>query len=125
MCIRDRLETAVVTARMHAGAIEETKLPRNPLDVLAQQIVAMTVRESWPADELFESVRRAAPYESLTRDAFEAVLGMLAGAYPSDEFADLKARLVWDRETGLVEGRVTPGRWRLRAAERSRTAAST
>jgi ATP-dependent Lhr-like helicase len=101
----DLLETAVVTARMHAGAIEETKLPRNPLDVLAQQIVAMTVRETWDADELFEAVRRAAPYESLTRDAFEAVLGMLAGAYPSDEFAELKARVVWDRETGRVEGR--------------------
>jgi ATP-dependent Lhr-like helicase len=101
----DLLEAAVVAARMHEGAIEETKLPRNPLDVLAQQIVAMTVREAWHADELFETVRRAAPYESLTRDAFEAVLGMLAGAYPSDEFAELKARVVWDRETGRVEGR--------------------
>jgi len=101
----DLLETAVVTARMHEGAIEETKLPRNPLDVLAQQIVAMTVREAWTADELFETVRRAAPYEYLTRDAFEAVLGMLAGAYPSDEFAQLKARVVWDRATGIVEGR--------------------
>jgi ATP-dependent Lhr-like helicase len=101
----DLLEAAVVAARMHEGAIEETKLPRNPLDVLAQQIVAMTVREPWQADELFETVRRAAPYETLTRDAFEAVLGMLAGAYPSDEFAELKARVVWDRETGRVEGR--------------------
>ncbi len=101
----DLLEAAVVTARMHEGAIEETRLPRNPLDVLAQQLVAMTVREPWTADELFETVRRAAPFESLTRDAFEAVLGMLAGAYPSDEFAELKARLVWDRETGHVEGR--------------------
>jgi ATP-dependent Lhr-like helicase len=101
----DLLEAAVVAARMHEGAIEETKLPRNPLDVLAQQIVAMTVRESWPADELYETVRRAAPYETLTRDAFEAVLGMLAGAYPSDEFAELKARVLWDRETGRVEGR--------------------
>ena len=101
----DLLEAAVVAARMHEGAIEETKLPRNPLDVLAQQIVAMTVREAWTADELFETVRRAAPYESLTRDAFEAVLGMLAGSYPSDEFAELKARVVWDRETGRVEGR--------------------
>jgi ATP-dependent Lhr-like helicase len=101
----DLLECAVVTARMHDGAIEETKLPRNPLDVLAQQLVAMTVREPWPADELFETVRRAAPFETLTRDAFEAVLGMLAGAYPSDDFAELKARVVWDRETGRVEGR--------------------
>ena len=101
----DLLETAVVTGRMHEGAVEETKLPRNPLDVLAQQIVAMTVREAWDADEMFDAVRRAAPYESLTRDAFEAVLGMLAGAYPSDEFAELKARVVWDRETGRIEGR--------------------
>jgi ATP-dependent Lhr-like helicase len=101
----DLLEAAVVAARMHEGAIEETRLPRNPLDVLAQQIVAMTVRESWQADELFETVRRAAPFESLTREAFEAVLGMLAGAYPSDEFAELKARVVWDRESGRVEGR--------------------
>jgi ATP-dependent Lhr-like helicase len=101
----DLLESAVVAARMHEGEIEETKLPRNPLDVLAQQIVAMTVREAWTADELFETARRAAPYESLGREAFEAVLGMLAGAYPSDEFADLKARVVWDRETGRVEGR--------------------
>jgi ATP-dependent Lhr-like helicase len=101
----DLLEAAVVTARMHDGAVEETRLPRNPLDVLAQQLVAMTVREPWDADELFDTVRRAAPYETLTRDAFEAVLGMLAGAYPSDEFAELKARVVWDRETGRVEGR--------------------
>jgi ATP-dependent Lhr-like helicase len=101
----DLLEAAVVAARMHEGAVEETRLPRNPLDVLAQQLVAMTVREAWDADELFDTVRRAAPYETLTRDAFEAVLGMLAGAYPSDEFAELKARLVWDRETGRVEGR--------------------
>ena len=101
----DLLEAAVVARRMHEGQIEETKLPRNPLDVLAQQLVAMTVREAWNVDELFETVRRAAPYETLTRDAFEAVLGMLAGAYPSDEFAELKARVVWDRELGRVEGR--------------------
>ena len=101
----DLLECAVVAGRMHEGLVEETRLPRNPLDVLAQQIVAMTVRESWPADELFETVRRAAPYESLTREAFEAVLGMLAGAYPSDEFAELKARVLWNRESGVVEGR--------------------
>ena len=76
----DLLETAVVTARMHTGEIETTRLPRNPLDVLAQQIVAMTVREPWTADDLFDSARRAAPFETLTREAFEAVLGMLAGA---------------------------------------------
>ncbi|MFI5259665.1 MAG: hypothetical protein ACHQ01_08670 [Candidatus Limnocylindrales bacterium] len=62
-------------------------------------------RQAWPADELYETVRRAAPYETLTRDAFEGVLGMLAGAYPSDEFAELKARVVWNRDTDRVEGR--------------------
>ncbi|HXG40987.1 MAG TPA: helicase-related protein, partial [Candidatus Limnocylindrales bacterium] len=101
----DLLETAVVVERMHAGLIEETRIPRNPLDVLAQQIVAMAVVDRWTVDELHALVTRAAPYEGLTREAFEAVLGMLAGAYPSDEFAELKPRLVWDRVTGVVEGR--------------------
>ena len=87
------------------GEIEPTVLPRNPLDVLAQQIVAMTVAKSIPADELFEVVTRAAPFETLTRDAFDGVLAMLAGAYPSDEFAELKARVAWDRVTGIVSGR--------------------
>jgi ATP-dependent Lhr-like helicase len=101
----DLLEAAVVTERMHAGAIETTAVPRNPLDVLAQQLVAMTVMDRWTVDELFATVTRAMPYETLGREAFEGVLAMLAGAYPSDEFAELKARLVWDRVTGSVEGR--------------------
>ena len=101
----DLLEAAVVAERMHAGAIETTVVPRNPLDVLAQQIVAMTVMDRWTVDQLAETVGRASPYESLSREALEGVLGMLAGAYPSDEFAELKARIVWDRVTGIVEGR--------------------
>ncbi len=101
----DLLETAVVVKGMHDGAIETTTMPRNPLDVLAQQIVAMTVAERFSVDELLGIVRRAAPFETLTRDALEGVLGMLAGAYPSDEFAELKPRLVWDRLTDIVEGR--------------------
>ena len=101
----DLLEAAVVTQRMLDGEIEPTVLPRNPLDVLAQQIVAMTVVESIAADELFEAVVRAAPFETLTREAFDGVLAMLAGAYPSDEFAELKARVAWDRATGIVSGR--------------------
>ena len=101
----DLLECAVVTRRMHEGAIEATTLPRNPLDVLAQQIVAMTVMDRWHVDELAATVTRAAPYETLTRDVLEGVLGMLAGAYPSDEFAELKPRLVWDRVTDVIEGR--------------------
>ena len=101
----DLLEAAVVTKRMHEGAIETTLLPRNPLDVLAQQLVAMSVMDRWTVAEMLEVVTRAAPFETLSRDALEAVLGMLAGAYPSDEFAELKARIVWDRVTDVVEGR--------------------
>ena len=101
----DLLETAVVVKGMHAGSIEQTVLPRNPLDVLAQQIVAMTIGERFTVDELLELVRRAAPFETLTREVLEGVLGMLAGAYPSDEFAELKPRIVWDRLTDTVEGR--------------------
>ena len=101
----DLLESAVVVKRMHEGAIETTVMPRNPLDVLAQQIVAMAVMDPWTVTDLLETVTRAAPFESLSREALEAVLGMLAGAYPSDEFAELKARIAWDRVTDVVEGR--------------------
>ncbi len=101
----DLLEATVVVGRMHAGAIETTVMPRNPLDVLAQQLVAMTVLEPWSVADLLATVTRAAPFETLSREALEAVLGMLAGAYPSDEFAELKARVVWDRVTDIVEGR--------------------
>jgi len=101
----DLLECAVVTRRMHEGAIEATLIPRNPLDVLAQQLVAMTVMDPWTVDDLLAAVTRAAPYETLTREVLEGVLGMLAGAYPSDEFAELKPRVVWDRVTDVVEGR--------------------
>ncbi|HSO28861.1 MAG TPA: DEAD/DEAH box helicase [Candidatus Sulfomarinibacteraceae bacterium] len=101
----DLLEAAVVTGRMHEGAIETTVMPRNPLDVLAQQIVAMTVMDPWTVADLLATVTRAAPYETLSREALEGVIGMLAGAYPSDEFAELKARVVWDRVTDVVEGR--------------------
>ena len=90
---------------MHEGAIEATRIPRNPLDVLAQQLVAMTVMDRWTADDLLATVTRAAPYETLTREVLDGVLGMLAGAYPSDEFAELKPRVVWDRVTDTIEGR--------------------
>ena len=101
----DLLECAVVTRRMHEGAIEATRIPRNPLDVLAQQIVAMTVMDRWTGDDLFRTVTRAAPFATMTREVLDGVLGMLAGAYPSDEFAELKPRLVWDRVTDTLEGR--------------------
>jgi len=101
----DLLESAVVVQRMHDGAIETTVMPRNPLDVLAQQLVAMAVMDRWTVADLLATVTRAAPFETLSREALEAVLGMLAGAYPSDEFAELKARIAWDRVTDVVEGR--------------------
>ncbi|MEO5884057.1 MAG: helicase-related protein [Candidatus Limnocylindrales bacterium] len=101
----DLLECAVVARRMHEGQIEETRVLRNPLDVLAQQLVAMTVMDRWTGEELLRTVTRSAPYETLTRDVLDGVLGMLAGAYPSDEFAELKPRIVWDRVTDTIEGR--------------------
>jgi ATP-dependent Lhr-like helicase len=101
----DLLECAVVAERMREGAVEATTIPRNPLDVLAQQLVAMTVMDRWSVDDLLATVTRAAPFETLTREVLEGVLAMLAGAYPSDEFAGLKPRLVWDRTADTVEGR--------------------
>ncbi len=101
----DLLEAAVVARRMRDGAIETTTIPRNPLDVLAQQIVAMAVMDAWSVDELWRVVTRAAPYEHLSRSAFEAVLGMLAGAYADEAFAELRPRIVWDRVAGRIEGR--------------------
>ncbi len=101
----DLLEAAVVVGRMHEGAIETTVMPRNPIDVLAQQLVAMTVMDPWSVADLLTVVTRAAPFEGISREALEGVLGMLAGAYPSDEFAELRARITWDRVTDVVQGR--------------------
>ncbi|HSW41375.1 MAG TPA: helicase-related protein, partial [Patescibacteria group bacterium] len=101
----DLLECAVVAERMREGLIEATAVPRAPLDVLAQQIVAMTVMDRWSVADLHAVVARAMPFETMTRDVLEGVLAMLAGAYPSDEFAELKPRLTWDRVTDTVEGR--------------------
>ena len=107
----DLVQTAVVTERMRAGEIEELRMPRNPLDVLAQQIVAMTAMDDWDIDLLERTVRRAAPFTGLTRPVLDAVLDMLAGRYPSEDFAGLRPRLVWDRTTGTLSGR--PGSQRL------------
>src|SRR5688572_21464479 len=101
----DLLESAVVAARMQAGAIEETVIPRNPLDVLAQQIVAVCADEEITVDELHDLVRRAYNFSDLSRVQLENVLDMLAGRYPSDEFAELRPRIVWDRTAGLIRGR--------------------
>jgi ATP-dependent Lhr-like helicase len=101
----DLLESAVVVRRMLDGSIEETKIVRNPLDVLAQQIVAIAAQEEIAVDELHELVRRAYPFHDLSRTQLENVLDMLAGRYPSEEFAELRPRIVWDRVAGLVRGR--------------------
>ncbi|RKT10815.1 ATP-dependent Lhr-like helicase [Streptomyces sp. 1114.5] len=107
----DLVQSAVVTERMRAGRIEALRIPRNPLDVLAQQLVAMTALDTWPVDDLLAVVRRAAPFATLPQSAFDAVLDMLAGRYPSDAFAELRPRVVWDRVAGTVTGR--PGAQRL------------
>ncbi|WP_103515657.1 DEAD/DEAH box helicase [Streptomyces sp. SM10] len=107
----DLVQAAVVTERMRTGAIEALRIPSNPLDVLAQQIVATVALDTWQADDLLALARRAAPFASLPESAFTAVLDMLAGRYPSDAFAELRPRVVWDRVTGAVTGR--PGAQRL------------
>ena len=100
----DLVQSAVVAERMRAGQIEELKIPHNPLDVLAQQIVAMTAVDDWLVDELERTVRKAAPFGGLTRPILEAVLDMLAGRYPSEDFAGLRPRIVWDRVAGHHPG---------------------
>jgi ATP-dependent Lhr-like helicase len=101
----DLVEAAVVVQRMRQGLVEETRYPRNPIDVLAQQIVAMCALDDWPVDRLAALVRRAANFADLTDDLLFAVLDLLAGRYPSDEFAELRPRIVWDRVEGIVRGR--------------------
>ncbi|MFM9371841.1 ATP-dependent helicase [Streptomyces sp. Da 82-17] len=107
----DLVQSAVVTERMRSGSIESLRIPANPLDVLAQQLVAMVALDTWQVDDLLAVVRRAAPFAALPESAFTAVLDMLAGRYPSDAFAELRPRVVWDRVAGTVTGR--PGAQRL------------
>jgi ATP-dependent helicase Lhr and Lhr-like helicase len=102
----DLLECAVVVRRMREGAIEPTVVPRNPLDVLAQQVVAMAAAEEELAvEELYERVRRTYTYAELPRRQLEGVLDMLDGRYPSAEFGELRPRIVWDRVAGTVRPR--------------------
>ncbi|MDO8213730.1 DEAD/DEAH box helicase [Conexibacter sp. CPCC 206217] len=102
----DLLECAVVAQRMREGAIEPTVVPRNPLDVLAQQIVAMAASEDdLSVDELFLRVTRTYTYAELSRAQLENVLDMLDGRYPSSEFAELRPRIVWDRIAGVIRPR--------------------
>jgi ATP-dependent Lhr-like helicase len=100
----DLVQSAVVVERMREGAIESLRYPRNPLDVLAQQIVSMVAMDDWAVDDVAALVRRAAPFATLPQSALDATLDMLSGRYPSDDFAELRPRLNWDR----VGGRLTP-----------------
>jgi ATP-dependent helicase Lhr and Lhr-like helicase len=107
----DLVETAVVVQRMREGKIEQLHIPTNPLDVLAQQIVSIASMDAIDADDLFDLVRRTAAFATLPRSAYDAVLDMLSGKYPSDEFAELRPRIVFDRLSGQISGR--PGAQRL------------
>jgi ATP-dependent Lhr-like helicase len=107
----DLVHTAITVERMLDGKIERLSVPANPLDILAQQTVAATALGSIDVEEWFSTVRRSAPFATLPRSAFEATLDLLAGRYPSDEFAELRPRIIWDRNAGTIEGR--PGAQRL------------
>ncbi len=109
----DLLEATVVCRGMQEGAVEALSVPRNPLDVLAQQIVAMCASDGWQVADLERVVRRAANFHSLSRPALIAVLDMLSGRYPSTDFAELRPRLLWDREADRLEARRGAGRLAL------------
>ncbi|MGL4513066.1 MAG: Lhr family helicase [Lacipirellulaceae bacterium] len=101
----DLLACAGATGRMLRGDVEETYYPRNPLDLLAQQVVAIAADGPIDVGELYATVRSAAPYAELPHGAFEGVLDLLSGRYPSDEFAELRPRITWDRVAGTVSPR--------------------
>lgn len=101
----DLLVATVVASEMLKGNVEPTRVPQNPLDVLSQHIVAMTVTGDIHIDELYETIRRASPYRNLSRQVFEETLDMLAGRYPSDLFAELRPRINWDRASGTLSAR--------------------
>ena len=101
----DLLECAVVARRMREGEIEETVIPQNPLDVLAQHLVSMAALDEWEVDEVERLVVATESFHDLSREQLENVLDMLDGRYPSDRFADLRPRIVWDRTGGTIHGR--------------------
>ena len=101
----DLLEAAIVVQRMREGLVEEMRYPRNPLDVLAQQIVAACAIDEWSVDELGALVRGCANFAELSDDALRETLDLLAGRYPSDRFSGLRPRIVWDRVQGRVRAR--------------------
>jgi ATP-dependent helicase Lhr and Lhr-like helicase len=101
----DLLECAVVAKRMRTGEIEETVIPQNPLDVLAQHLVSMSALDEWEVDDVESLVTASQPFSELSREQLENVLDMLDGRYPSERFAELRPRIVWDRTEGTIRGR--------------------
>ncbi|HEY4183195.1 MAG TPA: DEAD/DEAH box helicase [Kofleriaceae bacterium] len=101
----DLLEATVVANLMLDGKVESIRVPDSALDVLAQQIVAMVAADAWTVADLERIVRRAASYRDLSHAMFVGVLDMLSGRYPSDEFAELRPRLTWDRQADVLVGR--------------------
>src|SRR5262249_38217832 len=101
----DLIACAALTQAMHEGAVEESRYPKNPLDVLAQQIVAMVAMDPWETGALFDAVRRAAPFAELARSQLEGVLDLLSGHYAAEAFAELRPRVVWDRERNTLTAR--------------------
>ena len=101
----DLVACAALTQAMTEGRVEATRHPRNPLDVLAQQIVAMTSVDPWGVDALYAAVRGAAPFAELSRTVFENVLDLLSGRFASDDFAELRPRVTWDRVANTIIAR--------------------
>lgn len=101
----DLLECAVVSAKMAEGSIEPLKVPRNPLDVLAQQIVAIAAHDPTTVETLRGMIHRTASYLELSDDLLFSLLDMLSGRFPSTEFAELRGQITWDREKDILEGR--------------------
>ena len=101
----DLLEAAIVARRMRQGLIESLSIPRNPLDILAQHIVAMAAVQEWRVPDLAAVIRRSANFREMPDAALTGVLDMLSGLYPSHEFADLRPRIKWDRERDTIEAR--------------------
>ncbi len=101
----DLLEAAAVVERMHAGEVEHTRYLRNPIDVVAQQIVAMCAMDDWTFTELAALLRRTASFAELSDEVLRSVLDLLSGTYPAEEFSELRPRVVWDRANGTLRGR--------------------
>jgi len=101
----DLVEAAVVSHRMQHGLIESTRFLRNPLDVLAQQIVAMSAMDDWPVDDLAKVIRGSANFADISDEVLNNTLDLLAGRYPSEQFSELRPRIVWDRVEGEIRGR--------------------